>query len=319
MPCRFGGGIGRRDQAPIASLPGQPRITTGITSTDMANRKLDMGKAWVETTGLIGANRDTIGAIAGLFFFLPAFAMALLAPEIGAPAEAPAGSRVEGDPMVAMQAALDQVSAVYADNWPLFVGVSVVQFIGSLSLLALLTDRARPTVRQAIVTGVKSIPSYLGAQVISAIAAALVISLPLVLLAAIAPASVVAIATLALVVFAVYMFVKFSLIAPVIVIDGHLNPITALARSWNLTKGNSLRIFGFVLLLFVTIGIISVLVSGVLGLVLSAFDAQIASIGNGLISAVVNSVIGVIFLVVIAAVHRQLAGPSPEGLAQTFT
>ena len=43
----------------------------------MANTKLDMGVAWTTATGLIGANKDTISAIAGLFFFLPSFAAAL--------------------------------------------------------------------------------------------------------------------------------------------------------------------------------------------------------------------------------------------------
>ena len=91
-----------------------------------------------------------------------------------------------------------------------------------------------------------------------------------------------------------------------------------MARSWRLTKGNSLRIFGFFILLFLTIGIIAALVTGVFAVVLSAFDSQVASIGNGLVGAVINSGLTVLFLVVVAAIHRQLAGQSPEGLAATF-
>ncbi|MDZ4275254.1 MAG: amino acid permease, partial [Erythrobacter sp.] len=116
----------------------------------------------------------------------------------------------------------------------------------------------------------------------------------------------------------VYVFIKFSLIAPVIAIEGVRNPITALARSWRLTKGNSLRIFTFFILLFLTIGIIAALVTGIFAVVFSAFDSQVASIGNGLVSAVINSGLTVLFLVVVAAIHRQLAGQSPEGLAATF-
>jgi hypothetical protein len=56
----------------------------------------------------------------------------------------------------------------------------------------------------------------------------------------------------------------------------------------------------------------------VLGLALSALGTQIATIGNGVVSAIVNSGLGVLFLLVIGAVHRQLAGQSPEGLAATF-
>jgi membrane-anchored glycerophosphoryl diester phosphodiesterase (GDPDase) len=115
-----------------------------------------------------------------------------------------------------------------------------------------------------------------------------------------------------------YVFVKFMLIAPVIAIDGFRNPIKAMARSWRLTKGNSVRIALFLLLLFFTIGIISALVTGILGLVLSALGSDIAAVGLGVVNAAVNAGLGVIFLVVIAAIHRQLAGHSPEGLAATF-
>ena len=281
----------------------------------MAHNKLDMGKAWTQATGLIGSNRDTIGAIAGLFFFLPSLALALFAPELVNPEPAaPAGA----DPQVAMQAALDQMSKAYTDNWALFLALTIVQFVGSMSLLALLTDRGRPTVGEAMGIGIRSIPTYLAAQILSALAVGLAVGIPLGIVAAAGSPIAAVLVGFVLVLVGAYLFVKFSLIAPVIAIDGVRNPITALSRSWRLTKGNSFRIVAFVLLLFFTIGIISALVSGILGLVFSALGGQIADIGNGLVSAAVNTFIGVIFLVVIAAVHRQLAGHSPEGLAKTF-
>lgn len=281
----------------------------------MKNRKLDMGMAWTQATGLIGANRDTISAIAGLFFFLPALALALFAPDLtNPPVAAPDGA----DPQVAFRAMMDQMTQAYANNWPLFLGMTLAQFVGSLALLALLTDRGRPTVREALLIGLASLPSYLGAQLLSAVAVALVIGLPLGLLAAAGSPIVVALAGFVLVLIGLYVFVKFTLISPVIAIDGVRNPITVLKRSWQLTKGNSFRIAAFLLLLFFTIGIIAALVSGILSLVLSALEPSIAGIGLGVVKAAVNTGLGVVFLVVIAAVHRQLAGQSPEGIAATF-
>lgn len=282
----------------------------------MANRKLDMGKAWTQTTALIGANKDTISAIAGLFIFLPSFAAALFVPEIANPPQ-PA-PQPGADPQVAMQAALDQLTAMYADNWVLFLAITIAGFVGSMSLLALLTDRGNPTVGEALGKGLKSIPSYIAAQILSGLAAGLVIGLPLGLVGAFAPPAVTVLVGLLLVVLAIYLVVKFSLIAPVIAIDEVRNPFTAIARSWQLTKGNSLRIFAFLVLLFVVIVIIGALVQGVLTLILSAFGGAVASIGTGIVGALVNAVVTVIFLVVIAAVHRQLAGASPERLAETF-
>jgi hypothetical protein len=283
----------------------------------MANAKLDMGKAWTQTTALIGANKDTLSALAGLFFFLPSFGAALFLPE--ATTTIPAGGqRQSGDPQVAMQQAMDQITALYADNWPVLLAVSIAGFIGSMSLLALLSDRGHPTVGEALGKGIRSIPSYIAAQLLSALAAGLALGLPFGVVAAFAPPPVAAVVALLLIVAILYAAIKFSLIAPVIAIDEERNPIAAIARSWRLTKGNSLRIFAFFVLLFVVIVIIGALVQGILTLILSAAGGEVARIGIAAVSALVNAMMTVIFLVVLAAIHRQLAGGAPERLSQTF-
>ena len=282
----------------------------------MANRKLDMGKAWTQATDMIGGNRDTISAIGGLFFFLPSFAASLFVPALANPPQAAGSSGA--DPDAAMQALVAQMSATYADNWPLLLAITVVQFIGSMSLFALLTDRGNPTVGEALGTGIKSIPSYLAAQLISALGAGLAIGLPIGLIAAVAPPAVATLTVVAAIPVIIYFVIKFSLIAPVIAIEGERNPIAAIQRSWRLTKSNSLRIMLFLFLLIFTIGIIAALVSGVIGLVLSAMGEPVATIGINATSALVNALVTVILLVVTVAIHRQLAGPSAEGLAETF-
>jgi hypothetical protein len=281
----------------------------------MTNRKLDMGKAWTEATGLIGANRDTISAIAGLFFFLPSLALALFAPDLAAPqSPAPPGT----DPQVAMQAMVDQIMQAYLDNWPLVAAATLLQFTGSLSLLALLTDRSRPTVREALMIGLAGLLPYLAALVLSAIGAGVLVGLPLGALSALGSPAIATVGLLLMLVVLLYVMVKFTLIAPVIAIEGVRNPFRAMQRSWQLTKGNSLRIAAFEFLLFFTIGIIAALLTGIIGLILSALGSQVASIGNGLVNAAINALVGVIFMAVFAAVHRQLAGQSPQGLAATF-
>lgn len=281
----------------------------------MTNRKLDMGKAWTEATGMIGNNRDTISAIAGLFFFLPTLAVALFAPELASPDSAPPAN---ADPQVAFQAMMDQITQAYVANWPLVLLSTLAQLLGSLSLLALLTDHARPTVREALQTGLASLLPYIAALLLSAFAASLLVGLPLGIAAAAGSPAVVALVGVALVVAALYVLVKFTLIAPVIAQDGIRNPIKAMQRSWQLTKGNSLRIAAFLFLLLFTIGIIAALVGGIIQLVFSAVGGEIATIGNGVVNAGINALVGVIFMAVYAAIHRQLSGQSPEGLAATF-
>ncbi len=282
----------------------------------MAARKLDMGEAWSNATGLIAQNKDTVGAIAGLFFFVPYLAVSLLAPDLANPE--PVAADAGASPDAAMAAMLEQMTQAYADNWPLFLTVTVVQFIGSLSLLALLSNRDSPTVGEAMKRGLGAAPSYVAAQLLAALAASLAIGVPLGLISFVAPGAAAAVAFFGLLLVAVYLLVKFSLIAPVIAIEGVRNPLTALTRSWRLTKGNSFRIATFILLLFITIGIVSALFSMVLGLVFALFDPNIANIGNSLVASLVNTVVGVVFLLVLAAIHGQLAGPSDQQLTSTF-
>ena len=282
----------------------------------MAQHKLDMGKAWMQATGLMSANRDTISAIAGLFFFLPSMASALFVPELANPPQpaAPAGA----NPELVMQAMIDQVAAIYAANWPILLGLIAVQFIGSMSLFALLTDRGNPTVSEALGTGIRSMPSYIAAQLASVLLASLAIGIPLGVISALGGPAVAALAALVAFGLIAYVLIKLSLVAPVIAIEGERNPFTAVGRSWQLTKGNSLRIFAFIALLVVVVGIISVLVSGVLGLVLAALGDTVATIGGGLVSALVNAVLTVVFLVVTVAIYRQMVGATPERTAEIF-
>jgi hypothetical protein len=280
----------------------------------MAHRKLDMGTAWTQATGLLSANRDTIGAIAGLFFFLPALASGLLLPELANPPQ-PAPN---ADPEVALRAMLDQIGAIYAANWPLLLGLVAVQFVGSMSLFALLTDRGNPTVGEALRTGMRSLPSYLAAQLITVIGASLAIGIPVGVISALGGTAVAALLLLVAMVLILYVMVKLSLVAPVIAIEGQLNPLTALVRSWQLTKGNSLRILAFVLMLVVVFGVITLIVGSILGLVFAALGETVAMIGTSVVDATVNALLAVVFLVVTVAIFRQLAGATPEREAEIF-
>lgn len=284
----------------------------------MAHGKLDMGMAWTQATALMGLNRDTIGAIAGLFFFLPAMASALFVPVTAITTAPPAGSSGSQDPAVVMQAAVDQMTALYADNWPILLAVFGMQFIGSMSLFALLTDRGNPTVGEALATGIKGLPSYIAAQLITVIGASLAIGLPLGLVSALGGEAVAVLAVLAALVAVIYIMVKVSLAAPVIAIEGQRNPFTALVRSWQLTKGNSVRIAIFIALLVVVIGIISALVSGIITLILAAIGGGVATVGGAAINALVNALLTALFVVVTVAIYRQLSDDLPQRAADVF-
>ena len=273
--------------------------------------KFDMSAAWNEALRLISANRQGITIVAGVFFFLPYLAFMLLFMNQMNALEAAQASNPDPD---AMGAAM---MTFYGDVWWVILLFMVIQGIGMLGLLTLLTDRSRPTVGAALASGARLFLPYFGAQLLMGVVFGLLLLVPIAVGAGASAAAGVVLGIAAVIAF-VYLFVKFLLTPAVIAIERQANPISALSRSWQLTKGNSLRIFLFIFLLFVAVMIVGGVFSMILGLLFALAGAEAAVIGQALVSGLVNAVFYVIFLGVIAAIYRQLAGTSGEALHETF-
>ena len=276
--------------------------------------KLDMGRAWNEAMALLSANFGVIATVVGLFYFLPQFAVTLLAPEMATNSTADIPS--DASPDVVIEALNTAFQEAYSESWPYILLTVVFGYVGALSVLALLQRGGNPTVGEALKAGVIGAPSYFATQILFAICAGLAIVLPVALVLAISPA-VAAVLALVLVVALIYAAFKLILIPAVIGIEGALNPFAIIARSWRLTKGNTLRIFVFLFLLFIVITIVTVIVTLVLTLVFAAMGDEVARIGSGFVGALANAATGAIFLTVLAAIHRQLSGGGEEA-ARTF-
>lgn len=273
--------------------------------------KFDMTAAWAEAMRLIAANRQVIAVVAGVFFFLPYLAFMLLFMNQMASLEA--AQAANPDPEAMGQAMVN----FYGDIWWFVLLAMIIQGIGMLGLLTLLTDRSRPTVGQALKTGARMFLPYFGAQLLMSVVFGLMVLLPIAVGAAVSVAAGVVIGLIALVAF-LYVFTKFLLTPAVIAIERQSNPLAALGKSWRLTKGNSVRIFLFVFLLFIAVAVVGGVISMVAGLIFAMAGAETAVIGQAVVSGLVNAVFYVIFLAVLAAIYRQLAGPSTEAVRETF-
>jgi hypothetical protein len=261
--------------------------------------KFDLDTAWKDTTGLLSRNLGLLAVIAGVFFFLPYAGITIVLPEMANLETAQASGNFD-----AMMAA---VTDLYSSYWWVFLILAIVQGIGLLSMLALVRRRANPTVGEALSTGARSVPSYIGAQLLQT---ALIVVVAILLVGIGAVTGLQALAALGgVIAFVVicYVVVKLSLAAPVIAIEGELNPVRALQRSWSLTRGNSIRLFFFYLLLIVAFLVLSAVVSLVLGLAFAFAGEQAALLGEAVISGLVNAVMIVVMVCVLAAVHTQLA------------
>lgn len=262
--------------------------------------KFDMGQAWGQAMVTLGANRDLIAIVAGVFFFLPYLALMLMVPDLSA--ELPV-AQPGTDPKVMY----DALMAVYGHIWPYLLIVVILQGIGSLALLALLRDSTRPTLGEALKLGLIAFLPYIAAQLLMGIGIGLA--------AAVLVGGGTAISTavgvlvfLAVCVAAIYLVVKFSLTMPVVGIERVYNPLAALTRSWRLTKGNSLRLFFFYFLIMIAGLVVVIVIEMVFGLVFALFGAEGQAIGNSVVSSLLNAAWATLFLAILAAAHRQLAG-----------
>ena len=270
--------------------------------------RFDSNRAWKEATAAVKANREVLLALAGVFFMLPSLLVAIVHPQPTPPAG------LEGE------ATMNFLSQYYAEAAPLLFVMAVIQAVGTLALLTLFTDRTRPTVGEAIREGAVALLFYLAAQILLGFGFALAAGLLIGVLALTGVPALVAVGVILMLVALVYVMVKTSLTAPVVAVDKVRNPIQAIRRSWVLTKGNSVRLALFYLLLFVAFVIVLAVVMGLVGVLLAVvLGGEGARIGAAVISSAIGAVGALYFVAILAAVHRQLAGPSPEAVSETFS
>lgn len=271
----------------------------------MHDNKLDMGKAWTQATGMVGANRDLVGVLAGLFLFLPLFVLliALLGSGIDFGSQGP-----EPDP----EKFAAQINALLLANWWAVLMVIIGQLCASLSILALLGDPGRPTVREVLARVPRLMLPAIGAQALIIV----VTQLPS-LLAGQLPAMAEALLSLVILPVTLYLSIKFSLAIAVIVLAPEGNPIEAMRRSWRLTKSNSFRLFGFFLILGLLFVVIALILSLVVGLATAALGDRVALFGNAAFYALVLTVFYTLSYALTVAIYRQLS-QTPAAQADLF-
>lgn len=270
--------------------------------------KFDSNLAWQQASASVSANRDVLFALAGVFVLLPSLAMSLLFPQ----PEPTAGMTAEQIGKMAL--------AFYSEAAPWMIPMALLQGVGTLAILALLTDMRRPTVSQAIRLGALGLVRYIGAQLLVGLACG--IAGGMILAVAIASGSS-ALATICVVLVAVgviYVAIKTSLVSPVIMVEGVTSPIAAIVRSWRLTQGNSARIGLFYLLLLIAFMVVTLIVTGLLKAASSfVAGAEVAHVTEAVVSSAIGAIATLYAVAVAAAVHRQLASGEAGQPGRTFS
>lgn len=294
--------------------------------------RFDGNLAWQQAVRLCSANKELLLVLAGVFFFLPGVASAFFLSGLQEQMMRDMAAANQQDPKAMLQA----LSGIYTQIAPYISVLLLVQTAGTMAMMALLTDSARPTVGQAILLGLKRLPTVLGVGILLIIgyfATALVFVLVLGVIGALLGATgaglsgpvviVVAIGTAGFLAFLIYALTRLSMTLPAIVIDQIGNPWHALRRSWGLTRGNTAGLLGFYLVLMVAYVVIASLTFMVLGALVKLGTAEYSKAyftANGLVSGLIGGAVSILASAIIAAVHGQLSGQysGRESLSDTF-
>lgn len=269
--------------------------------------RFDSNRAWQETSAAVATNRDVLAALAGVFIVLPAFALTVLLPV----------------PEPRAGADLDAILAVMGDyfrqNWPAYLISGLINMVGTMALLALFGHAGRPTVREAIRHGLAATPAGILAQIIQGFLLTGTVLAPAALLGLSGSKELALLGTLIGIGFAVWLWARTSLATPVIVVDGQRNPITALQRSFALTRGNAARLLLFLALLVVAFVIATQLLVLVTTLIVQGVaGAEASRIAAALIGSLLQAAMSVYLAGAITASHRQLAGTANPAVPGVF-
>ena len=279
----------------------------------------NMNRTWSQAVALVRANFQLLAIIAGVFLLLPALVFALVMP-------AQLDWMALGENPEAMSRAM---SGMIGPLIAYGLVSMLLQFIGYGAMVALIGGN-RPTVGEAIMLSIRCLPTILGATllfVLAYLAVAILLSLLVGLLAgalgAIGGTAAAAVLTvvvmLVLLIGVLYVMTRLSLTLPIVVLESVRNPISAIQRSWLLTRPQAWAILGFYALLFIAYLVISLLLFGLMGVIAAALgQGPGAALFAGLINGLIGALVAMVMSGVLVSMNQQLAGRSSVPISTTF-
>jgi len=251
--------------------------------------ELSISKAWDETRQVITRDGSLITTIALALFVLPGVVSDLFTPA------APPGQ-------------LPKPGA-----WMILTAIALlIALAGQLAVIRLAIG-SRLTVGQAIGHGARRAPAYLGATLIWVAP----LSLAAVLLAGSVVGNPQASPLLALGLLVVgciglFLAIRMLMTSPVASAEA-VGPLAILNRSWQLTSGHWLRLFGFFVLILIGAIVTILAASAVSGIIAQLVFGGIGALTVGglfvaLVIQIVSAAISVVLMVMLARIYVQLAG-----------
>lgn len=236
--------------------------------------KLSFDATWADLVAMAKSNASVLAIVAGAFLLLPNFAQMLFAPPPNIRSFDWNGLR--------------QLEIYYADNALILILCNLPVWLGSAGILALLLDPRRLTVGEALKSGLRLLP---GVIVLNWLIQFMIVS-----------------GFLLLIVPGLYLIGRLVLGAPAQMAERLGNPITAIGRSFVLSKGNGWRIVGLVVLIAVVAVIVASAANAIVGILLSLILPKTAAVAAiALLKSAIGAAMKLLVLLLGAALYRQLA------------
>lgn len=275
----------------------------------MAGRKLDLNALWARAAVLMRENRQLLWVIAGVFILLPNAMIYLVLPSSN---EMQEPLNVLVDP-TSSEEALERARLAVAQAAPPVLGwialLSALAHIGYGALLALLGP-ARPTVGQAIGTGLKAIIPVFIAIIAFTVAWILAVTLVQLVFSPLGLAAAAFFGSILGFLLGFYLAARLSLTLPVMAIEQRYNPFAAMLRSWRLTAASRRSVLLFWLLIGIAYSVIFILFSGVGGVLAAIPQSEgIASLTLGIFSGLFGVGSAIVICASAAAMLEQLTPP----------
>jgi hypothetical protein len=247
--------------------------------------KLSYTAVWDDTVALLRTHAPLVGALAGVFLFLPALFANYFFPQ---PQVTDPGRY------------LDVMRNYVGGAWPWLLLARLVQLVGTIAILRLVFGPRGTSVAGAIVTGAMLFPFYFAAFFLANI----LIFAGFVLL----------------IVPGVYLMGRLAPLAPVVVAENRRNPVRAIGRSFALTAHRGWALVGLILLVAIAAGVSIAVVHALFGILFTlAAGKTLGLLLVQIVDAAAGSAVSTLFILLYAAIYRQLAGDaSTAGLGEVF-
>jgi hypothetical protein len=237
--------------------------------------KLSYSEVWADTVGMLRENLAIIAALAGVFLFLPTLLTAYLLPP--------------PDQVQDLREFWNLMAEYWTSNWHWFLLAQIVNMVGAISILLLLLGPRGATVGAVIAAALAILPFFFLASLI----ANLIIGLGLILL----------------IVPGLYLLGRLCLTGASVVAEGHRNPIAAITRSFELSKGNGWAVLGLVLIVGIAGAIVAAVIGMLLGIIFQIVAGDdLAMLLAKIVEALCSAALSALIVVLLAAIYRRLSG-----------